>query len=364
MKFSETKPLVRVRPLVMFTGFLGAGKTTLLRNTLDALAADEVLVDVILNDRENANLDCETLRDHAASVIPLAGSCVCCDSLDELTSMLLKAAGSGHDALFLEINGTSDPLPLQESFTLLESRFLLRPRWQVCVIDARLFGKRGFYNALEALQLETASHFHLSHTAELNNKTHLQLLNDIRAINPHATAIDASSLAKNLVISLAQARRHSAALASNQAPKSSMGRFNIRAPRTKDARHHLAHEFTGCQILLPDPLPAIKIVRWLGALPDSVIRAKVLTRTVSQPDTRHLFERVGAMVSPDPLVVPIREKVPSSAILLGADLDPEELIFTLIALFPNELKHYHYHPHHRRGPCGTRRRYCPSTRRP
>jgi G3E family GTPase len=325
MKFSETKSLIRVRPLVMFTGFLGAGKTTLLRNTLDALALYEVRADVILNDRENAQLDCETLRDHAASVIPLAGSCVCCESLDELAALLLKAAGSGHDALFLEINGTSDPIPLQESFALLDSHLLLRPRWQVCVIDVRSFGKRGNFDALEALQLETASHFHLSNTSELNNKEHFRLLSEIRHINPHATAIDAPALAQNLVASLAQNRRYST-VQSPEPIKKSSDLFNLHAPPVIHHLHHLAHEFTSCQILLPDPLPEVDIILWLTALPDSVIRAKVLARTDSQPEKCHLFERVGTVVSPDPLHVPYKESVKRAAILLGADLDPDALL--------------------------------------
>ena len=329
MNFSETKPLVRVRPLVMLTGFLGAGKTTLIRNTLDALSLCEVRADVILNDRENAHLDCEAIRDHAASVLPLAGSCVCCESLDDLRGLLLKAAGSGHDALFLELNGTSDPLPLQESFTLLDSRFLLRPRWQVCVIDVRSFGNRGDFTALEALQLETASHFHLSHTSCLNNKEHFRILREIRAINPSATAIDASLLAENIMAALAQNRRYSAAKSTSAAHSLSIDRFNIPAPMVPvnaHQSHHLAHEFTGCQILLPDPFPEEDIIHWLEALPDEVIRAKVLARTISEPEVCHLFERVGTVVSPDPVVVPLREPMPRSAILIGADLKPDELL--------------------------------------
>ena len=326
MNFTGTKPIVKVRPLVMFTGFLGAGKTTLLRKTIDVLAAHDVLVDVILNDRENANLDCATLRDHAASVIPLAGSCVCCESLGELTSLLLKAAGTGHDTLFLELNGTSDPVPLQESFTLLESRFLLRPRWQVCVIDARSFGRRKKYNALEELQLQTASHFHCSHTEELNYKQQHKLFKDIEAINPRATYTDPQLLAKNLLELLAQARRYSTALTSDELPNLSASHFDVRVPQAKHDHHHLAHEFTGCQILLPEPLVEADIVDWLEALPDSVIRAKALTQTVSYPGTRHLFERVGTEVSPEPIAVPLREKVPSSAILIGAELYPDELL--------------------------------------
>ena len=67
-------PLITARPMVLLSGFLGAGKTTLLRRCLSGLAGRQLLSDVILNDRENAEIDCETLRDHAASVSALAGS--------------------------------------------------------------------------------------------------------------------------------------------------------------------------------------------------------------------------------------------------------------------------------------------------
>ena len=63
----------------MLTGFLGTGKTTLLRSILDELATREHLADVLLNDRENASIDRETLKDRAANVLALTGSCVCCE---------------------------------------------------------------------------------------------------------------------------------------------------------------------------------------------------------------------------------------------------------------------------------------------
>lgn len=53
--------VIEVRPMVMLTGFLGAGKTTFLRSLLDELSAREHRADAILNDRENAQIDSETL---------------------------------------------------------------------------------------------------------------------------------------------------------------------------------------------------------------------------------------------------------------------------------------------------------------
>jgi G3E family GTPase len=314
-------PLVGVRPLIMLTGFLGAGKTTFLRRCLAALKKRQILADVILNDRENAELDCETLRDQAADVTPLAGSCVCCEALDELCGLILAAAGSRHDALFLELNGTADPLPLLESFTLLESRFLLRPRWQVAVIDARHFRNRGFYQDLETLQLETASHYHLAHTEELGAADLLRVRRQVEAVNPNASETDPESMIEHLARVLSRNRR--TAIGKKETRRD---HGHLPGPVGLDDRHHLAHQFTGCQILVSDPLPAVRVIGWLANLPAEIIRAKILVRTADSTSERHLFERVGREVCPNPIPVPIRDCVPSSAILIGAELDPEALL--------------------------------------
>jgi len=316
--------------MLMLTGFLGAGKTTLLRSILDNLARREHLADVILNDRENARLDRETLRDHAASVAALTGSCVCCEGLDELCEMILKAAKSIHSVLLIELNGTADPLPLQESFTLLESNFLLHPRWQVCVIDARHFGKRGNFHELEKLQLETASHYFLSHTALLTVDAEFELLESVRAINPRASHTTSSLLAASFSSAIRKNRDYSFSLTSSQARQdhslnASGFSFPLPNPHLHD-RHRLAHEFTGCTIVFPEALEALRVPTWLEQLPESVIRAKALVTLTSDPDCRFLYERVGMEVSPNPIPVPHIGKVPCSGLFIGSDLNPNGIL--------------------------------------
>lgn len=201
--------LVKVRPMLLLTGFLGAGKTTFLRDMLAHLATREYRADVILNDRENAFIDKETLKGHAADISALTASCVCCDGYEDLVTMILKASESQHDILVIELNGTADPIPLQESFTLLESKFFLRPRWQICVIDARYFRKRRRFNDLESLQLETASHYFISHSSRLTEKEGAELEGAIKTINSGASRTTASLLVDAL----------SQAIASNSWPQ-------------------------------------------------------------------------------------------------------------------------------------------------
>ena len=326
-EISSLTPLVTIRPMLMFTGFLGAGKTTLLRSIISNLANRGHLADVILNDHENALLDRETLKDHAASVTGLTGSCVCCEGADELYSLILKASKSSHSALLVELNGTADPIPLQETFTLLESKFCLRPRWQVCVIDALNFGNRGAYRSLECLQLETASHYFISKDSDLSAEDEILLEQKVKTINPKASRATASSLSDALSQAIENNRKQMMRIPKAAPHSEPSSQFSLTPPKPKlHDRHQISHEFTGCSIILPPRLDSSRVTAWLGQLPSSVVRAKVLVSLRSEPDCRYLFERVGEVISPRPYRVSTVSKVPCSAILIGADLQPEELL--------------------------------------
>lgn len=304
------------KPMVLVTGFLGAGKTSFLRGVLDALKQWHIATDVILNDYENADLDAETLRDRAATVEALAASCACCDGLEPLVDLALAASRSRHDALLIELNGTADPLPLLESFTLLESRIGLRPRWQVCVVDARHFGRRGTLDLLESRQLQSASHFTIRYDRGLASVERDVLLSRIRAVNPHASETNAAALAEHLARAVSREQRLLLR----------PGAVRSRGSLTDFAGHRIAHEFTGCQILLPPKVGRDAMWRFLAALPPGVLRAKALVTVHDEPGVRRLFERVGTELMGDPLPVPISDRVPSSAICIGPDLDPGILL--------------------------------------
>ena len=153
----------RPKPFLLITGFLGAGKTTLLRRSLHELNARNIKADVILNDISNADIDVATLDPSLlSSVSPLAAGCACCESLEELVQLCRTASSGKGDLLIAELNGTADPLVLLETFTLLENRLSFFPRYQVCVIDARYWGKRDEFQILERRQLETAGFFYIS----------------------------------------------------------------------------------------------------------------------------------------------------------------------------------------------------------
>lgn len=313
------RPLPITKPLLLLTGFLGAGKTTFLRALLAALQPWQIHADVILNDYENAHLDAETLRDTAASVEAIAASCACCEGLDFLIDLSVSASTSRNDLLFIEVNGTADPIPLLESFILLESKLCRNPRWQVCVLDARHFGQRGTYRSLEELQLETASHFYISHSDDISSLERNNLYQRLRAINPTASETTPRLMAEEL----AKVASRDMRLLLNRQPPTRPSLFSSISHSTG---HASTHQFTGCQILLPNCLSSTAIWSWLAALPASVIRAKALVATDDEPEIRRLFERVGLEIMGDPFEVPISPRVPASAILIGPDLDPAALL--------------------------------------
>lgn len=307
--------VVRYRPLILITGFLGAGKTTFMRKLLESLKSHRIEADVILNDYENADLDAETIRDSAATLTPLAAACACCNGLDELISVAMAAQQTRSPVLIVEINGTADPTPLAETFTLLEKKIRLRPRWQVAVIDARRFGRRGDYDELEILQFQTASHWLASHRDEVSAEQFTDLKARLKKLNPQATEITAARLSTQLSEVIAASR-----------PALERDEDSPVCKTTRPRGHRLAHAFTGCQFLLPPVVSFDALHGFLIALPPSVIRVKSLVTLKDDPGRRWLFERIGADEIPAPLHVPISERVPPSVICIGPDLDPPALL--------------------------------------
>lgn len=311
--------VIRHRPQLVIAGFLGAGKTTLLRNLLGALYDHDITSDVILNDYENAELDAETLRDKASAISPLSASCACCGGLEEMVNLALAAQDSHADCLLIELNGTADPIPLIETFTLLEDKIHLRPRWQITVIDARKFGRRNRWQNLEDIQLATSTHYLISHRDEVDEKRLAQVRDRVRKINPNARAILTPILASDIARAVAASRplvRAVESIPSNQKDIYSH----------KKHGHELTHAFNSCRILLPPLVKRASMRKWLLDLPPEVIRAKALVSLNESPDVRHLMERIGNDEIPYPLEVPISAKVPASAIFIGAGIDPKSIL--------------------------------------
>lgn len=307
------------KPLVFLTGFFGSGKTTLLRSLISGLKKRNLTVDVILNDFTNAELDSATLGDDAASIVPIAASCACCDSLDELVSLCTIAGRSSADALLIELNGTADPLSLLEAFTLIESRIPFFPRLQVGLADARHWGQRCDWSPLEKRQIETAGYWILTHEDEVTKSRLDEVSSDISSEFPYAIQTNAAKLLDVLANIIRKDTE-----TEPQPPSPPHLAVSPQAPHPKlDSVHRLSHQFTGCQIPLPSRVRRRTIEDLLVSLPDWVIRAKALVKLVESPGENVLFQRSGSDPLPPPFPVPHIDKVSPSLVCIGACLDKD-----------------------------------------
>ncbi|MEX2578432.1 MAG: GTP-binding protein [Verrucomicrobiales bacterium] len=325
------------KPLLFLTGFLGAGKTTLLRGLLENLRTRGRSADVILNDFANADLDAATLDGAAASIAPIAASCACCESLDELVALCLAAAKKRGDLLLVELNGTADPLSLLEAFTLLEEKLPFFPRLQVCVVDARHWGRRGEFAMLERRQLETAGLWLPSHIDEVGRERLDQVDSEVRALVPLACRVDAQVLVEALVdeISGAASDSETGAPAGTATPlpiHAGLAKIGL-AAFMEDEVHRLSHRFTGCSLALPPRVRRHTIEALLRDLPPWVIRAKALVKLVENPGSRWLFQRSGTDEPDEPIEVSEVRRVSPSLVCVGPRLDPGRLEAMIRAQF-------------------------------
>lgn len=304
---------------MLITGFLGAGKTTLVRRLLEGLKPYQITADVILNDYEDAEIDGQRLRDHAAGFQALSASCACCGGLDDLVRLAHRAQKSNNECLLIEINGTADPIPIIETFALLEDKIPLAPRWQVTVIDARRFGERDGWQGLEDIQLATATHIWLNHRDLMFEHELDQVINRIKDINPHATSVESSDMVGELVQALAT-QNQKVFISKDQTANN-----ELVIPPNRRSGHPMSHAFNGLQFKLPQNVTEQAVRSWLTQLPDEVLRAKALVTLESLPKQRFLFERVEKTCLAHPIEIPFSRKVPPSALCIGAGLDQPQL---------------------------------------
>ena len=303
------------RPLLLVAGFLGSGKTSLIRSLLAQFLRRKIKADVILNDIANASVDAASINpDHAASISPLAASCACCESLEELLSLCRTANEGEGDLLLIELNGTADPLGVLEPFASLGKELSLSPMIHACVIDVRHWGKRGELTALEERQMRGAGLYLLSHQDMVAKSEVEAVENVVTDAFPNACQTDARQLA-DLLVSVTLEATEDQISGSREGPHPATARLR------EDHVHLLSHQVQGCEIPLPPKVRRAGIEQLLMNLPTSVLRAKALVKTVEDPGSQWLFERCGHEVSPSPLPVPAATSIPSSLLCMGVNLD-------------------------------------------
>ncbi|MBM3846782.1 MAG: hypothetical protein FJ405_10935 [Verrucomicrobia bacterium] len=328
-------------PLVLITGFLGSGKTSLLRQLLPQLKAGGARPHVILNDYVNAQLDSDSLRDIVEDIRPITGSCVCCNSMEQLLGTLEDLQLDGGDVVLVEANGTTDPLPLLESFVLsnrLKSRFTCVQ--QVVLVDQKRWQRRGHHNELERMQVRTATHWIATWCDAVDTERAESTVRDVAKVNSRVRKTTADEYVNELLALIQSGEDARDVNQVRLAPRLQLhgGGFGVPGVASRGGSslvaglpklstghdHSLAHRFTALQIPLARGLHPLQVVGWLSSLPSEVIRAKGVVEFAGQPDRFHIFQRVEDQVSfKESLLRPASDHC--LAILVGVGLDETAL---------------------------------------
>ncbi len=328
-------------PLVIVAGFLGAGKTTALRTLIPELIDRGWKPHVVLNDFRNAKIDAELLRDLSVAVEPVSGSCVCCNSRDELLELLAGLELDDRGVVLLEANGTADTSMLVELLTLDRRTQRYSYPVQLTVVDAKRWGKRGFYDFLEKGQVETASFVVVSRRDQVPQERWEKVRNQISQVNSRAslgTSIDFCAWLTKIALrnqpqneesvfkeDLTEADTSYANSISELSHEHHHHSDQNQYDKAQGGHHHHGHEvhhFASLEVLLPVEVETAKLELWLNTLPDAVLRVKGIARLQGARQGWHVFEMVSGFrevlfhaVKGEPAVSP-------RAVLIGPELPP------------------------------------------
>lgn len=275
-------------PLIVISGFLGAGKTTLLCELLPQLTAAGVTPHVIINDYRNALVDASQMQGLARQVLPISGTCVCCDSRDELLDTLATLTCGPDSVLLMEANGTADMLELVEMLSADRRARRYSLPIQVGVVDAKRWQKRYWNNALEAAQMKTAGWLVITRGQEVSERRRAEVVEDLRTVQPKARLGSMVDI-RDFVVGMSRSA-HTSPRRFTLSPHLGIGRAAPHAPVHHPQHHH--HHFASMELTLPEFVTRQGLEDFLHALPAEVVRAKGVACFQGSPGQAVLFQKV------------------------------------------------------------------------
>ncbi|MFO0773203.1 MAG: GTP-binding protein [Nitrospiraceae bacterium] len=309
-------------PFILLCGSLGAGKTTFLMRLLEHYRAKGIRTGVVMNESGEVSIDGPLAGSLAQQVMNLAGGCVCCDTKDELAwsiGQLITEFES--EVILLECSGIANPAEVVDAVTDAFVSRLTRLDRVIAIINPATDPATAYADPVVSHSIRYADDIVL-------NKRDLAIgplwdgsLAEIRRINPHARAWEASHARIDLAAMLA---------ASNHAPQP-RSEVNVTLghapPHGRGAR--AAYHPMVKTVRLSAPLVRARFESWRQHLPNGVERAKGFFRFVDEP-TLQEFQYASLGVNQlEPLH--LLDEPPHAIVLIGRDYDQTTCETNLLA---------------------------------
>jgi G3E family GTPase len=202
---------------------------------------------------------------------------------------------------------------------------------QVSVIDGKRWQKRFWHNSLELDQAKTANHLFVSRTDEID-ETRLRKVNEsLRHHGLPEKRLDSSQLASLLGKLIKELQgissRGDIARKKHDLREHHDDGLEHSGKGHNHGEHNAAeHHFASFQIDLPELVIRAGLEKFLGGLPDTVIRAKGIVRLVDSPDEYFVFQKVDRFenVQLFPVGKSVRQSHPL-AIFIGPTIPEQEV---------------------------------------
>jgi len=328
-------------PLILLVGFLGSGKTTYLRRLLPELRGRGIDPHVIINDYQNARVDAELLRELAASIIPISGSCVCCGSREELLGVLEVFEHLPDRTVVIETNGTTDSEELIELLSLEPALAHFTQPIQLSIIDGQRWQKRFWHNSLELDQARTAGFLFISRWEDIDAKRREKVEGSLAHHGIPGERVDPAGFAGKIEAVIAAVRNVPNREAAVHSAESDCGHHHHEAHghahghHDSEPRPHASHHFASMQIDLPQTVSRRALTAFLDGLPHEVIRVKGLARLSESPDEYHVFQRVDDGATHWLPIGPTTRLGHPVVVLIGPGIESEPILARAARFFSN-----------------------------
>ncbi|MDZ5782053.1 GTP-binding protein [Marinococcus luteus] len=310
-------------PVTVLSGYLGSGKTTLLNHLLHEQSDWKVAV--IVNDMSEINIDAgliergSSLSRTEENLVEMSNGCICCTLRDDLLQEVHRIAERvGVDYILIESTGISEPIPVAQTFTYQDEASGIdltgscRLDTMVTMVDAARFWAD--YTSGETLQerkqsagdddereiadllieqIEFCDVLVLNKTDLLSREQIQHLTGVLRALQPKAAIIETAygRVEPSMVLGTG-AFSFDEAL---QAPGWLQELEKEHEPETEE--YHISSFVFQSRI----PFHSERLLEYLEAFPQHVIRAKGIIWCVTRNDTALLLSQAGTSIQLEPV---------------------------------------------------------------